>query len=175
MTEDERREQVVKIAISAVEEFVKHSRVLVLAPEMREALGGPAACFVSLKMSGELRGCIGTLEPTRTDLAEEIVHNAISACSRDPRFTPVREGELSDLKFSVDVLESPEKVSSMSELDPKIFGVIVSSGSARGVLLPDLEGIDTAEKQVQIACHKAGIHPHIPLEIERFRVRRYSQ
>lgn len=133
-----------------------------------------AACFVSLHRDGQLRGCIGTLEPYCDSLALEIQSNAISASTRDPRFNPLRPEELEGLEVSVDVLFPPEKIQSIKDLDPKRFGVIVSSGLRRGVLLPNLEGIDTTEKQVEIARRKAGIAAGEPITLERFEVVRHE-
>lgn len=132
-----------------------------------------AGVFVSLKKHGQLRGCIGTIEPVRDSIIEEIAENAVSAATRDPRFYPVQAGELDELDISVDILTAPEPVSSIDELDPKKYGVIVSSGGRRGLLLPDLEGIDTAREQVAIARQKAGIGPEEPVKLERFQVIRY--
>jgi len=133
-----------------------------------------AATFVSLHKNGRLRGCIGTLEPYHDSLAAEIQHNAISAATADPRFTPVRVNELQDLEISVDVLSPAEKINDISELDPRRYGVIVSLGARRGVLLPDLEGVDTAEEQVAIARQKAGIGADEQYQLERFEVIRYE-
>ncbi|HHT25208.1 MAG TPA: AmmeMemoRadiSam system protein A [Clostridiaceae bacterium] len=133
-----------------------------------------AATFVSLHKNGRLRGCIGTLEPYQDSLAAEIQHNAISAATGDPRFSPVRANELQDLEISVDVLSPAEKINNISDLDPKRYGVIVSSGSRRGVLLPDLEGVDTAEEQVAIARQKAGIGADEKYQLKRFEVIRYE-
>jgi len=132
-----------------------------------------AGVFVSIKKHGNLRGCIGTIVPTRDNIVEEVVSNAVSAAFYDPRFEPVRREELEDLEFSVDVLQPPEPVSSLNELDPKRYGVIVRSGSRSGLLLPDLEGIDSAREQVEIARRKAGIGPEEPVVLERFEVVRY--
>lgn len=134
-----------------------------------------AACFVSIKKEGLLRGCIGTLEPGEPDLGREIVHNAQSAAFGDPRFPAVGHDELAGLSFSVDVLSPTEKVESREKLDCTIYGVIVSCGFRRGVLLPDLEGVDTPEDQVVIACQKAGIELHEEYEMHRFTVSRYDE
>ncbi|HHZ17247.1 MAG TPA: AmmeMemoRadiSam system protein A [Clostridia bacterium] len=133
-----------------------------------------AGVFVSLKKFGELRGCIGTTEPTTSSIAEEIRQNAISAGTKDPRFTPVTPDELPFLEYSVDVLDSPIPVQSKAELDPKKYGVIVSQGWRRGLLLPDLEGVDTVEEQLAIACQKAGIDPHDTYAIAKFTVTRFK-
>lgn len=132
-----------------------------------------AAVFVSLHRQHQLRGCIGTLSPTQPNLTEEIRHNAISACSHDPRFYPVIAEELEDLEVGVDVLSAPHPIRSIDELDVKRYGVIVSSGGRRGVLLPDIEGVETVVDQVAIACRKAGIDPDEPYAMERFEVVRH--
>ena len=133
-----------------------------------------AACFVSLKRHGELRGCIGTLEPAEADLGAEIAHNARSAAFHDPRFHRVRPDELPELTCSVDVL-SPSEPCALVDLDPAVHGVIVLAGVRRGVLLPDLQGVDTVEQQVDIALQKAGIGPGEAFTLERFTVTRYRE
>ena len=135
--------------------------------------GQAAGTFVSLHASGQLRGCIGTTGPTAASVAWEIVQNAVSACSRDPRFPPVQADELDSLEYSVDVLGEPEAVGSPSQLDVKQYGVIVSCGRRRGLLLPDLEGVDTVEKQIEIARRKGGISAREPYTLERFQVVRH--
>lgn len=137
--------------------------------EMRTVRRG---VFVTLKKEGNLRGCIGTIFPRTESVAQEIIRNAVSAALHDTRFDPVREDELEDLEFSVDVLTEP-KVATRSELDPKRYGVIVRSGSKTGLLLPDLEGIDTVEEQLSIAIDKGGISPGEDYLIEKFEVIRY--
>ena len=133
------------------------------------------ACFVSLhRRDGSLRGCIGTLEPLCPSLDQEIIRNALAAATQDPRFPPVRSEELEDLHLSVDVLSTPESTN-RSGLDPRIYGVLVQARGRRGVLLPDLEGVDTVEQQVEIAARKAGLDPREPLELLRFRVERYPE
>lgn len=138
-----------------------------------EFAGRRAGVFVSLKKHGRLRGCIGTIAPTQNNIAEEIAENAISAAIRDPRFYPVNPEELPELDISVDILGDPEPVQGLDELDPHKYGVIVSAGGRRGLLLPDLEGIDTVEEQVAIARQKAGISPGEKVHLERFEVVRY--
>ncbi|MHB1453251.1 MAG: AmmeMemoRadiSam system protein A [Saccharofermentanales bacterium] len=132
-----------------------------------------AGVFVSLKKHGELRGCIGTIFPTCNNMIEEIIQNAISAGMKDPRFDPLRPEELSQLVYSVDVLGKPENVSSLKELDARKYGVIVTRGFRRGLLLPDLEGVDTPEEQISIALRKAGISAGDTYSIQRFEVVRY--
>lgn len=133
-----------------------------------------AGVFVSLHEDGDLRGCIGTLEPVRSCVAEEIIRNAISACSQDPRFPAVRADELDHIVCNVDVLTEPEDIDGIDQLDPKVYGVIVSRGWKRGVLLPDLEGVDTVEYQVAIAKRKAGIPDDADCSLQRFRVVRHT-
>ena len=129
--------------------------------------------FVSLKKFGKLRGCIGTIFPVTESIAKEIVQNAVSAGEGDPRFGNVSVEELDDIIFSVDVLTEP-KVATKEELNPRIFGVIVKSGVKSGVLLPDLEGVDTVEQQISIVLDKAGIFPSEDYSIEAFQVNRHK-
>lgn len=134
------------------------------------------ACFVSIKtLDGDLRGCIGTILPVHPALDREIISNAVAASTRDPRFPPMRAPELGNVTFSVDVLSLPEPVRDRAELDPAVWGVIVSKGGLRGVLLPDLEGVDSVEQQLEIAARKAGIWNPDGAQIERFRVDRYKE
>jgi AmmeMemoRadiSam system protein A/AmmeMemoRadiSam system protein B len=136
-----------------------------------------AACFVSIKTEdGDLRGCIGTIEPKRDTLAEELIANAINAATRDPRFKQVSKNELPRLRYSVDVLSAPEPAA-FAELDPTVYGVIVEDedGRRRGLLLPDIEGVETARQQVEIASRKAGIPPGAPVKLSRFRVQRFGE
>ena len=132
-----------------------------------------AGVFVSIHKEGKLRGCIGTFLPTRENIAKEIISNAVSAPTRDPRFDPIGPEELKWLEINVDVLSAPEKISSMAELDVRRYGVIVSCGSRRGLLLPDLDGVDTVEEQVDIARRKGGIRENEPVTLERFEVVRH--
>jgi AmmeMemoRadiSam system protein A len=134
------------------------------------------ACFVSIKtLRGALRGCIGTILPTQPSLDCEIIANAVAASTRDPRFPPMTATELDNVTFSVDVLSLPEPVADRSGLDPAVWGVIVTKGWQRGVLLPDLEGVDTVEQQLDIAAQKAGIRSLDGATLERFRVDRYKE
>ncbi len=133
-----------------------------------------AACFVSLKKHGQLRGCIGTLEPAEADLGAEIARNAWSAAFQDPRFPPLQAGEVADVTVSVDVL-SPSEPCTPADLDPSRYGVIVAHGWRRGVLLPALEGVETVAQQLAIALQKAGIRPDEPFEVRRFTVSRYRE
>ncbi len=133
-----------------------------------------AGAFVTLKKNGQLRGCIGTIRPVQGSLAEEILRNAISAGTRDPRFSPVKPEELPELVYSVDVLGEPEPIKSKDELDTKRYGVIVENGPRCGLLLPNLAGIDTPEEQISIAREKAGISPDEPVKMYRFEVVRHT-
>jgi AmmeMemoRadiSam system protein A len=133
-----------------------------------------AACFVTLKKHGELRGCIGTLEPAEASLGAEISRNARSSALRDPRFPPVSAHETEALTCSVDVL-SPSEACTLVDLDPSCYGVIVEAGVRRGVLLPALGGIETVAAQVGIALQKAGIRADERFDVRRFRVTRYRQ
>ncbi len=164
----------VRLARKAIEEYVKNRRVIQPPEELTPEMKQQAGVFVSLKKHGQLRGCIGTFLPTTENVAKEIIKNAIAAATQDPRFQPVTEDELDEIDYSVDILSQPEKVNDLSELDPKRYGVIVSKGFQKGLLLPDLEGVNTVEEQLRIAKLKAGIHPDDPdVDIYRFEVKRY--
>jgi len=168
---------IVALARATVEAFATNGAVITPPANAAELLSVRAGCFVSIKtLAGELRGCIGTIDPAKDTLAEEIVWNAISAASRDPRFSPVKAAELPNLKYSVDVLSAPEACR-QDELDPNVYGVIVEdeSGTRRGLLLPDIPGIDNSEQQVEIAARKAGIGRGEPVRLYRFKVERYRE
>lgn len=164
----------VALARATIESYVSHRRVP--APPsgpLPPGLPAIAGAFVSLHRHGRLRGCIGTIEPSRPSLAEEVITNAIGAATDDPRFDPVGPEELADLEVSVDVLSRAEPVQGLTELDPQRYGVIVQKGRRRGLLLPDLEGVETAAEQVDIAARKAGLRPDDPrLRLLRFEVTR---
>jgi len=163
----------VGLARRAITAYVQHGQRISPPEQPTEEMTWQAGVFVSLHRGGQLRGCIGTIEPVQESVAQEVIANAISAATRDPRFDPLMPGELDGLEVSVDVLTPPEPISSLEELDPRIYGVIVSSGRQRGLLLPDLEGVDTAEQQVEIALRKAWIGPHDDYDLARFEVIRY--
>lgn len=172
------------LARRAVETYVREGRFAETKNDVEDEnsadsalLSQRAACFVSIKTrDGELRGCIGTIEPAHPTLAEEIITNAAHAATRDPRFLPVGESELPSLRYSVDVLFDPEPTE-FKDLDPANYGVIVEdeAGSRRGLLLPDIEGVETAAQQVQIAARKAGITSGEPVRLYRFRVQRFRE
>jgi len=164
---------IARLAKKTVETFVKEGKTPQpeeLTPEMKQKAG----VFVSIHKFGELRGCIGTIEPTEKNVAEEIINNAINSATRDPRFPPIAPNELKDLSYSVDVLTAPEPIDSQDQLDPKKYGVIVEAGFRRGLLLPDLEGVDSVDYQIDICCQKAGIASDEPINLYRFEVRRYK-
>jgi AmmeMemoRadiSam system protein A len=165
---------IVKLAKDTVEKYVREGKILStpseVAPEMREEAG----VFVSIKKRGNLRGCIGTFSPSTENVAAEVIRNAIHAATMDPRFSPVVRSELDELDYSVDILSPPEKIDSPDKLDPKKYGVIVEKGGLRGLLLPDLEGVDTVEEQLRIAALKAGISSVAEAQLYRFEVKRYA-
>lgn len=163
----------VRLAKDAIELYVRTGAVLPVPDSLSPEMQGRAGVFVSLKVRGMLRGCIGTFQPCEPTVAQEIVRNAISAATCDPRFQPVRTPELPDLEYSVDVLTEPEQISDTKDLDPKRYGVIVQCGRRRGLLLPDLEGVDTAEQQIGISMQKAGIPAGSEVTLFRFEVKRY--
>lgn len=160
----------VKLARNSLEYYIKNGERLP-APKQTQSL--KRGVFVSLKKHNMLRGCIGTIQPTKDSIELEIIENAILAGTQDPRFPNVKEAELDDLVYSVDVLSDPEPISSIDQLDVNRYGVIVSSGFRRGLLLPNLEGVDTVEEQVSIALSKANIRPDEKYKMERFEVIRY--
>jgi AmmeMemoRadiSam system protein A len=177
---------VVSLAKAAIENYINNG-IIISPPEdlPKEFLNKRAGAFVTIEKNGELRGCIGTYLPIRENIAKEVIHNAIAAATEDWRFGPIQKEELPYLSYTVYVLSEPELVKDISELDPKKYGVIVknvpisSSGDVifnghfvpkTGVLLPDLEGVDTVEKQIFIACQKAGIDP----QRERFLIYRFT-
>lgn len=200
--------QYVKLAKDTINEFVKNGKILELPNDLpKEMLEKRAGVFVSIhskpinkltdqpfdytqgrpiNQEGELRGCIGTILPTKSCITEEIIDNAISACSHDYRFEPVRVDELDDLEISVDVLSEPELITNypssiihsdiILKLDPKKYGVIIKTSDGRtGLLLPDLEGVDTPEQQIQICRQKAGILLDEPINLYKFEVKRYKE
>lgn len=167
---------IVALARASVEFHTRTGGIYALPNDVSaDLLSVRAGAFVSLHENGELRGCIGTIGPTQDSLALEVIRNAVLACSEDPRFPPVSVGELDLLEYSVDVLDTPEFIHSAEELDVSEFGVIVSKDWRRGLLLPNLEGIDTVEQQIAIAKRKAGIALDEPgVALQRFRVVRHS-
>lgn len=174
ITEVRKKESfLVRLAREALETYLKDGRIISVPPDLSPEFRRARGVFVSLKKNGQLRGCIGTVEPASDSVAEETISNALEAGLKDPRFNPVEKNELAEITYSVDVLEPPEPAASLAQLDPRTYGVIVKSGRRKGLLLPDLEGVDTSEKQVEIAKEKAGIRPHEKYELARFKVVRY--
>ena len=165
----------VRLARLSLETYIRTGKRLKQLPAgLPRQLTEPAAgAFVSLHIREGLRGCIGTTAPTTGSVAWEIVQNAISAGTRDPRFPSVKPEELDQLEYSVDVLGAPEPIDSLSQLDVKKYGVIVSCGSRRGLLLPDLDGVDTVEQQIDIARQKGGIKAYEKCQLQRFEVVRH--
>jgi len=166
-----------QLAKKTVEEYIKKRKLFSFSGKLEGVNVERAGTFVSIKTTKhELRGCIGTIFPTEDSVKQEIINNAIAASTRDPRFYPITEQELDNLKYSVDILSEPILIKNISELNPKIFGIIVTSETGKqGVLLPDLEGVDTIELQIEICKQKAGIHPNEKILIKKFKVDRYSE
>lgn len=169
----------VELAKLSIAHYARHRKTLREIPKAIEdsLCGQRAAVFVSIHTrDGELRGCKGTLEPVHRQICEEIIANAISACARDPRFEPVHASELESLDINVDVLSSLEDIQSPQELDVRRYGVVVSTDDGRrGVLLPDLEGVDTVDQQLRIACRKASIGMREKYAMQRFTVVRHKE
>ena len=165
----------VRLARQTIEAYVGERRQISIPKDLPEEMyESRAGVFVSLKEEGRLRGCIGTITPVQKSIAEEIIANAISASTKDPRFHPVQSDELDKLVYSVDVLGTPEAITSPDELDVKRYGVIVTKGRKRGLLLPNLDGVDTVEDQITIAKQKAGISTYDDdVQLERFEVVRH--
>lgn len=164
----------VQLAKNTIDTYVTTGEVISPPAELTPEMKQKAGVFVSLHKFGELRGCIGTFEPTRPSVAQEIISNAISSATRDPRFPPVAPEELEDLEYSVDVLTTPKRVKNQKELDPRKYGVIVECGFRRGLLLPDLEGVDTVDEQIDICRMKAGIDSSESIHLYKFEVQRYK-
>ena len=163
-----------RLARTAVETYIYAGRAAKIPSDLPdEMLDRRAGVFVTLNINGRLRGCIGTIEPSSDSIAQEIINNGISACSRDPRFVKVTKEELPYIQYSVDVLGDVEDVESEDELDCRRYGVIVTSGSKRGLLLPDLDGVDSVKRQVEIARQKAGIGDDEDFTLQRFEVVRH--
>lgn len=164
----------VALARKSLAYYLAHNQPMLLPEKLAPELSGQAGVFVSLKKHGRLRGCIGTFLPTTVNIGAEIIQNAITAGTEDPRFPAVRPAELADITISVDILAAPEPIESPTQLDPQKYGIIVRRGNRRGLLLPMLEGVDTAAEQIEIAREKAGISPQEEIELYRFTVTRYT-
>ena len=176
MTPTSPHHPLVQLAWATIEAYLRDGRRLTPEEAPAPIQGGPAGVFVTLHTcsSGDLRGCIGTIEPNEASLIQETINNASAAATRDPRFPPVRPRELADLEIDVSVLYPPEPIESIGQLDPANYGVIVQRGYRRGLLLPDIEGIDDAETQVDYARRKAGIGSNEPVKLFRFKVEKHT-
>ena len=166
------------LAKTAVETWIKTRKIIEVPKDFpKEMVRKQAGVFVSLHLKdGSLRGCIGTFMPTKENIAQEIIANAISSATSDPRFPPVSEKELPDLVFSVDILSPPKNVSKVMDLDIKRYGLIVATfDGRRGLLLPDIPGIETPEEQFRICCLKAGIDPSEKVKLQTFTVERHAE
>ncbi len=165
------------LARSAVETYCRKEEVISPPSDLPGKLTEEeSGVFVTIEKRGDLRGCTGTFQPTRENIAREIIYNAIGSAFRDPRFKPVGPAELDDLVYTVSFLSEPEKITGPDELDPDRYGVIVEKGQRRGLLLPDLEGVDTVEQQLEIARRKAGIASgEAGVDLKRFEVEKYSE
>ena len=175
---EEKKVSVADLARMTIKEYITNDNIInpISIDQIKENVPEKAGIFVSIKKHGNLRGCIGTFMPTRKNIVEEVIANAIAASTRDPRFNPVEINELSDLDVNVDVLSEPELVENndLSKLNPKIYGIILECQGKRGLLLPDLEGVDTVEKQIEITRNKAWITEPLDIcNIYRFKVERY--
>ena len=167
-------DEYVRLARKSLESYILAGEIIPVPTGISAVmLKEKAGAFVSIHKGGRLRGCIGTFLPTRDNIAEEIIYNAISASTKDPRFRPIEAEELPFLDINVDILSAPEKIDSKDELDVKKYGVIVSKGFKRGLLLPDLDGVDTVDEQISIAKQKAGIREDEEVQLQRFEVVRH--
>ncbi len=150
----------ISLAKSAVENYIKEGRIIEPSKDLpKDFFDRKAGVFVTIEKNKELRGCIGTYLPVKENIAKEIIDNAIVAATEDYRFGPIQSEELESLSYTVYLLNPPEQIKDLKELDPKNYGIIVRTGMKSGLLLPDLEGVDTVQQQLSIACQKAGIDP----------------
>ncbi len=175
MNSSERNVNPADLAREVLEYYLKEGSMPKMPVELPPEYEERAGVFVSLKKAGQLRGCIGTVEPVRENLAEEIAANAVAAAVRDPRFPAVSREELAELSVSVDILGPMEPVQDEADLDPARYGVLVRCGNRSGLLLPNLEGINNVDEQLDIARRKAGIQPAAHMELYRFKVTRYGE
>ncbi len=164
----------VKLAIRSVQHFIETGNSLPCPDSLDEAMQQKAGTFVSIKKEGLLRGCIGTMAPKTNNLAEEVIRNAVRAANEDPRFDPVEKRELPSLTFSVDVLTPLEKIKDLKAHDIKRYGLAVRGGGKQGILLPDLDNIQSADQQLKICLKKGGFKYDDPYELFRFEVKRFK-
>ncbi len=168
-------DEYINLARETINTYIKENKKITIPENTnQELLDKKAGVFVSIHKFGKLRGCIGTIVPTTSCIAAEIIDNAISASTKDPRFEPITEEELPYLEINIDELGEIEDIDSKEELDVKKYGVIVSSGFKRGLLLPDLDGVDTIDEQISIARAKGGISPTDDIKLQRFEVIRHK-
>lgn len=166
----------IKLAKDTIEHYLKSGKIMSASKKLPvKMLTNKAGVFVSLHRQGQLRGCIGTLQPTTENIANEIIQNSLSAALEDPRFQQLRKEELADLEISVDILNTAELIKDKTELDIKKYGIICQFGYKKGVLLPDIDGINSVEEQIDIACQKAGISKNEDFAIYKFTVERHGQ
>jgi AmmeMemoRadiSam system protein A len=170
----------VSLVKSTVENYVKEGKAISPPPDLpEELLKKKAGVFVTIEKGKELRGCVGTYLPTKENIAKEIISNAIAAASQDFRFGPIQKEELPHLSYTVYLLSEPEPIKNIKELNPKKYGIIVktvASPQKSGLLLPDLEDVDTIEEQISIACQKAGIDlTEEKILIYKFTVKKYKE
>ncbi len=168
-------EEIISLAKKTIEEYVINKKIIDIPEDLSSDLvNRRAGVFVTLKKNGKLRGCIGTIEAIEENIAREIIRNGISAANYDPRFPGVKADELDKLEYSVDILGKKEKIDSKKELDPNKYGVIVEQQNKRGLLLPNLEGVNTVDEQINIARQKAAIAEGADYNLYRFKVERYK-
>ncbi len=166
----------IKLAYQAIETYLKSGEYLAQPNPLPAEMAEAGAVFVSLRTGeGKLRGCRGTITPTQPNLAEAIIHTAVSSAIDDPRFPPMRPAELAGLDIKVDVLSAMEPVDDISQLDEKIYGVFIQSASHRALLLPDIAGVDSVPRQLELLRRKAGLDPDEPAQLYRFTVTRYQE
>ena len=167
------------LAKKTVETYIKERKIISPPRDLpKDLLEKRAGTFVTIEKEGKLRGCIGTYLPTKENIAKEIIQNAISAATDDYRFGKIKEEELPFLSYTVYILNPPEQVESIKELNPKKYGIIIRTAETpmrSALLLPDLEGVNTIEEQMDIVCQKGGINPaEDKLIIFRFTVEKHG-
>ncbi len=169
-----------QLAKKAVENYIEKKEVIELSEGLpKELTNKKAGVFVTIEKNGKLRGCIGTYLPTKENIAKEIIYNAIAAATEDYRFGPIQKEELPYLSYTVYILDLPQQIKNISELDPKKYGILIRTLTLppkSALLLPDLEGIDTVEKQISVACQKGGINPlREKIIIYKFTVKKITE
>lgn len=166
----------IALAHQAVKTYLETGHIILPPEPLPDNMAAPAAVFVSLySADGQLRGCRGTIVPTKPNLAEAIIHTAITSATDDPRFPPLVMAELPGLKIKLDVLSPMEPVSDISTLDEKLYGVLIQSGKRRALLLPDIEAVTSVAHQLEVVRRKAGLSADEPVNLYRFTVTRYQR